>query len=105
MSAPYTKTMALLRYFKKKDDLQLPNPNGPLSSQMPSVAIATANREVKELVSRARDAENASDTKKTSRGQHLAKLTKKEPASPREHQNLVSQTLLGTLVKNLPTDL
>lgn len=79
MSAPYTKTMALLRYFKKKDDLQLPNPNGPLSSRMPSVAIAAANREVKELVSCASDAENAADTQKTSRGQYLS-YTDKERA-------------------------
>lgn len=43
-----------------------------MSSQMPSVAIAATNREVKELVSHASDAENAADTKNTSQGQFLS---------------------------------
>lgn len=40
--------MALLKYFKKVS--ALPNPDGPLSDHMPSAAIASANSEVKDLV-------------------------------------------------------
>jgi hypothetical protein len=41
--------MALLKYFKRKDSV-LPSPSGPLSEQMPSSSIASANNEVKDLV-------------------------------------------------------
>ena len=40
--------MALLQYFKKSS--LLPNPNGPLSERMPSSSIASANKEVKNLL-------------------------------------------------------
>ena len=40
--------MTLLKYFKKSS--LLPNPNGPLSEQMPSSSIALANREVQNLL-------------------------------------------------------
>ena len=94
----------LLRYFKKKDDL-LPNPSGPLSFRMPSAAIAAANQEVKDLVSRVSDAEDAADTtKKTGRGQYFS-YCRQRKSSLREHQNLVSQPLSGSSVKSLSTDL
>ena len=41
--------MALLKYLKKKVTV-LPNSNGSLSEQMPSAAICSANKEVKDLV-------------------------------------------------------
>ena len=40
--------MVLLNYFKKSSFL--PNPNGPLSEQMPSSSIALANRDVQNLL-------------------------------------------------------
>lgn len=40
--------MALLKYFKKSS--LLPNPEGPLSDQVPSKAILSANKEVEKLV-------------------------------------------------------
>ena len=40
--------MALLKYLKKAT--VLPNPDGPLSEQMPSAAISSVNKEVKGLV-------------------------------------------------------
>ena len=42
--------MVLLKYFQKVS--VLPNPNGPLSDHVPSVAIASANKEVVDLVVR-----------------------------------------------------
>ena len=44
--------MALLKYFQKTS--VLPNRNGPLSSHVPPSSIASANKEVKPLVDRAR---------------------------------------------------
>ena len=41
--------MALLKYFRKKVTV-LPNPDGSLSEYMPSTAISSANKEVKDLV-------------------------------------------------------
>ena len=41
--------MALLKYLRKKATV-LPNPDGPLSDRMPSVAISSANNEMKDLV-------------------------------------------------------
>ena len=40
--------MALLNYFKKSSFL--PNPNGPLSEQMPSSCVVLANRDVQNLL-------------------------------------------------------
>ena len=40
--------MALLKYLKKKES-PLPNSEGPLAQRMPSVAIASANKEVQPL--------------------------------------------------------
>ena len=40
--------MVLLNYFKKSSFL--PNPNGPLSEQMPSFRIVLANRDVQNLL-------------------------------------------------------
>ena len=39
--------MALLKYLREK--AILPNPNGPLSDHMPSAAISSLNKEVKDL--------------------------------------------------------
>ena len=59
--------MALLRYFKPNGSQPaLPNPNGPLSNQMPSVAISASNHKIKHLVCTEDMAE------KTSRGQYLS---------------------------------
>ena len=40
--------IVLLKYLREK--AVLPNPNGPLSDHMPSAAISSANKEVKDLV-------------------------------------------------------
>ena len=40
--------MVLLKYFKKSSFL--PNPDGPLSEEMPSSSIALANKEVESLL-------------------------------------------------------
>ena len=40
--------MALLKYLKKSS--LLPNPDGPLSEQMPTSSIASANKEVESLL-------------------------------------------------------
>ena len=42
--------MALLKYLKPKDDSFLPDPQGPLSSVIPSSSIAAANENVVELL-------------------------------------------------------
>ena len=61
--------MALFKYFKKAT--VLPNPEGPLSDRMPSAAISSTNKEVKDLVVRETDAPiGNSITRK--RGQYLA---------------------------------
>ena len=54
--------MALLKYFKKENPA-LPDPCGPLSSQVPSLFIAAANKEVSEVL----------DVKKQSVGTSLGK--------------------------------
>ena len=41
--------VVLLKYFKKSSFL--PNPNGPLSEQMPSSSIVLADRDVQNLLS------------------------------------------------------
>ncbi len=57
--------MALYKYFKKSS--VLPNPEGPLSYQTPSSAIARANKEVKPLLVSNKDSNDA----KGKRGQYL----------------------------------
>ena len=47
--------MVLLKYFNKAT--VLPNPEGPLSDSMPSAAISSANKEVKDLVVRESDSQ------------------------------------------------
>ena len=44
--------MSLLRYFKKGSGSVFPSPGGPLSRHMPSssIAIASANKEVKSIL-------------------------------------------------------
>ena len=41
--------MSLLRYLKKGSGSVLPSPGGPLSRHMPSLSIASANKEVKSV--------------------------------------------------------
>ena len=50
--------MALLKYFKKSSSL--PNPNGPLSQRMPSSSIASANKEVQDVLDRADECHSGS---------------------------------------------
>lgn len=55
--------MAIYQYFKKAS--VLPNPDGPLSSSVPSVAIAEANKKVQPILAE-------EDSKQTGkRGQYL----------------------------------
>ena len=42
--------MSLLRYLKKGSGSVLPSPGGPLSRHMPSLSIASANKEVKSVL-------------------------------------------------------
>ena len=56
--------MALHRYFKPISS-KLPDPNGPLSKEMPSAAIREANKSVEKT--RATEAQNS---EKPSRGQY-----------------------------------
>ena len=44
--------MALYRYFKQHSDDQLPDPQGPLSIEVPSTSIVSANEEVRHVVSK-----------------------------------------------------
>ena len=72
--------MALLKYFNKTT--VLPNPDGPLSDRMPSAAISSANKEVKDLVVRESDMPNSQLTNgpvKRPRGQYLS-YTEEEKA-------------------------
>ena len=68
--------MVLLKYFARKTDVPvLPDPDGPLSSRVPSSAISSANKEVKCVL---KDKEpDASRSKK--RGQY-ASYTEEEKA-------------------------
>ena len=68
--------MALLKYFQKVS--VLPNPDGPLSDHVPSAAIASANKEVGDLVVRESDVPDATGSRKK-RGQYLS-YTEKEKA-------------------------
>ena len=61
--------MVLLKYFKKC--ICLPNPNGPLSEQMTSSSILSANREVQNLLN---------DEKNGSKGGQYAKYSDDERA-------------------------
>ena len=58
--------MALYKYFKKTSASVLPNPDGPLSSRIPSSAIVKANEEVEPLLT-----ESTSKQKGGKRGQYL----------------------------------
>ena len=45
--------MSILKYFKRKDNAfsnALPDPEGPLSTMVPSEAIATANEKVRDVL-------------------------------------------------------
>ena len=42
--------MSLLRFLKKGSGSVLPSPGGPLSRHMPSLSIASANKEVKSVL-------------------------------------------------------
>ena len=44
--------MSLLCYLKKGSGSVLPSPGGPLSRHMPSLSIASANKEVKSALQR-----------------------------------------------------
>ena len=41
--------MSILQYYKRVSEPLMPNPNGPLSTRIPSSAIAAANKEVAEM--------------------------------------------------------
>ena len=72
--------MALLKYFNKATVLL--NPDGPLSDRMPSGAISSANKEVKDLVVRESDVPDSQLTNgpvKRPRGQYLS-FTEEEKA-------------------------
>lgn len=57
--------MSIHLYFKKKPSV-LPNPNGSLSSRIPSKMIAIANNEVKPLI----EEKTAKENNKLSRGKY-----------------------------------
>ncbi len=58
--------MALFRYFATSADTVLPDPRGPLTRQIPSTAIASANGEVRQLLQAQQAAEPVSATKRGS---------------------------------------
>ena len=51
--------MSILKYFKRIDKAEssnvLPDPEGPLSTTVPSEAIATANEEVRDVLDKSCD--------------------------------------------------
>ena len=50
--------MSIFNYFKRKDNASLnalPDPEGPLSTTIPSKAIATANEKVKDVLDKSSD--------------------------------------------------
>ena len=63
--------MALMKYLKKSS--LLPNPKGRLSEQMPSSSIASANKEVHNLL-------NHGDENHGSKGGQYSKYTEEEKA-------------------------
>ena len=87
--------MALLKYFNKAT--VLPNLDGPLSDNMPSAAISSANNEVKDLVVRESDVPDSQLTNgpvKHPRGQYLS-YTEEEKAriTKRAAESGVTNTL------------
>ena len=44
--------MALYRYFKQHSNDKLPDPQGPLSIEVPSTSVVSANEEVRRVVSK-----------------------------------------------------
>ena len=55
----FLRVMSILKYFKRLDDGSntntLPDPEGPLSTLVPSEAIATANKRVRDVLDKSSD--------------------------------------------------
>ena len=82
--------MSILSYFKPKDGL--PDPNGSLSSILPSQAIALANKEVEKVISEKGDTKKHGATATEYRSVALWGSLSQSKTSPRTGFHLLLYT-------------